>query len=103
MKVLSDLPESIENITEIVDKIEVFTLNRDVLLPKFDIPEEFINPEDNKDGGKKRGESYLKHITYEGAKKRYTEPDEIKERIDFELDTIENSGYPGYFLIVSRL
>ena len=45
--------------------------------------------------------SYLKHITYEGAKKRYIEiTDEIKERIDFELDVIENSGYPGYFLIV---
>ena len=103
MKVLfADLPESIENITEIVDKIEVFTLNRDVLLPAFDIPEEFINPEDNKDGGKRGENAYLKHITYEGAKLRYTElTSEIKERIDFELDTIENSGYPGYFLIVS--
>ena len=59
MKVLfADLPESIENITEIVDKIEVFTLNRDVLLPAFDIPDEFINPEDKKDGGK-RGENAL--------------------------------------------
>ena len=98
----SDLPESIENITEIVDKVEVFTLNRDVLLPAFDIPDEFINPEDNKDGGKRGENAYLKHITYEGAKLRYPElTSDIKERIDFELDTIENSGYPGYFLIVS--
>src|SRR5690606_31621519 len=36
-----------------------------------------------------------------GAKKRYPElTDEIKERIDFELSVIENTGYPGYFLIV---
>jgi len=103
MKVLfADLPESIENITEIVDKVEVFTLNRDVLLPAFDIPDEFINPEDNNDGGKRGENAYLRHITYEGAKLRYPElTSDIKERIDFELETIENSGYPGYFLIVS--
>jgi len=44
--------------------------------------------------------AYLRHITYEGAKQRYKEiTPEIKERIDFELNTIKNSGYPGYFLI----
>ena len=39
-------PEAISNIQEIVDKIEIYTLARDVLLPKFDIPQEFFNPED---------------------------------------------------------
>ena len=40
-------------------------------------------------------------MTYEGAKKRYGEiTDEIRERLDFELATIKNTGYPGYFLIV---
>jgi DNA polymerase-3 subunit alpha len=40
-------------------------------------------------------------LSYEGAKKRYgTLSDEIKERLDFELQTIEKTGYPGYFLIV---
>lgn len=44
---------------------------------------------------------YLIHITYEGAKIRYPKmTDEIRERIDFELETIENMGFPGYFLIV---
>ncbi|NNL61920.1 MAG: DNA polymerase III subunit alpha, partial [Flavobacteriaceae bacterium] len=43
----------------------------------------------------------LKHLTYEGAKKRYDEvTPEIKDRLDFELDVIQNTGYPGYFLIV---
>lgn len=97
----SDLPEAIENITEIVEKIEEYSLERDVLLPKFDIPEEFLDPEDEKDNGNRGENAYLKHLTYEGAKKRYDEiTDEIKERIDFELATIENTGYPGYFLIV---
>lgn len=51
-----DLPDAILNLQEIVDKITPFELARDVLLPKFDIPEEFIDPEDAKDGGN-RGEN----------------------------------------------
>lgn len=96
-----DLPEAIINIQEIVDKIEVFSLYRDVLLPKFTIPEEFLVAEDDEDGGKRGENKFLRHLTYEGAKKRYGEiTPEISERLDFELQTIENTGYPGYFLIV---
>ncbi len=96
-----DLPDSILNIQEVVDKIEAYELARDVLLPKFDIPSAFKVVEDEADGGKRGENTYLRHITYEGAKKRYDEiTPEIEERIDFELKTIENSGYPGYFLIV---
>lgn len=100
-ELFSDTPESILNITEIVDKIEIFDLSRDVLLPKFDIPHEFLVEEDSTDAGKRGENKYLKHLTYEGAKKRYGEitPD-IEERLEFELKTIENTGYPGYFLIV---
>src|SRR5690606_4342751 len=96
-----DLPDSILNIHEVVDKIEPYELARDVLLPKFDIPLEFKEVEDDLDGGKRGENAYLRHITYQGAKKRYGEiTPEIGERIDFELETIKNSGYPGYFLIV---
>ncbi len=97
----ADLPEAIENISEIFDKVETYKLEMDVLLPAFDIPEEFVNPEDKLDGGKRGENAYLRHLTYEGAKKRYPEmTDEIRERLDFELATIEKTGYPGYFLIV---
>ncbi|WP_103069530.1 DNA polymerase III subunit alpha [Aquimarina sediminis] len=96
-----DLPEAIINIQEIVDKIEPFVLARDVLLPAFDIPEEFQSKEDEIDGGKRGENKYLRHITYEGAKKRYGEiTPKIDERLDFELQVIEKTGYPGYFLIV---
>src|SRR4029453_8770991 len=45
---------------------------------------------------------YLKHITNEGAKNRYSEiTEEIRERLDFELFTIKTMGFAGYFLIVS--
>ena len=101
MKALfEDLPEAISTVSEIIEKIEPFSLARDVLLPKFDIPEEFQDPEDEKDGGKRGENAYLKHLTYLGAKKRYGDiTSEVKERIDFELDVIAKTGYPGYFLI----
>ncbi|KXX69187.1 DNA polymerase III subunit alpha [Flammeovirga sp. SJP92] len=96
-----DLPEAIECTQEIVDKIESYKLARDVLLPAFDIPQEFVDPEDEKDGGKRGENAFLRHLTYVGAEKRYGEiTDDIRERLDFELKTIENTGYPGYFLIV---
>ncbi|MDP4762429.1 MAG: DNA polymerase III subunit alpha, partial [Salibacteraceae bacterium] len=91
MKALfADLPEAIMTISEIVDKIEEFTLGRDILLPKFSIPEEF------------EGENeFLRHLTYEGAKKKYPElTDEICERLDYELKIVAEMGFPGYFLIV---
>ncbi len=96
-----DIPEAIESIPEILSKIEPYPLAREVLLPAFEIPEEFKHPEDEIDGGKRGENAYLRHLTYEGAKKRYPEiTDEIRERLDFELATVERTGYPGYFLIV---
>ncbi|MTI21708.1 DNA polymerase III subunit alpha [Fulvivirga sp. RKSG066] len=102
MKTLfSDIPEAIENLSELIDKIEPYKLDRDVLLPAFNIPDEFKDPADDEDGGKRGENAFLRHLTYEGAKKRYEEiTDEIRERLDFELETIRNTGYPGYFLIV---
>lgn len=100
-KLFADLPEAITCTHEMAEKIEPYKLAREVLLPKFDIPEEFVHPEDEIDGGKRGENAYLKHLTYEGAKKRYAEiTPEIRERLDFELATIERTGYPGYFLIV---
>ena len=100
--VFKDVPEAITNIQEVVDKIESFQLAREVLLPAFDIPEEFISEEDLKDGGKRGENAFLRHLTYQGAKKRYGEElsEEVIERLDFELSVIEKTGYPGYFLIV---
>ena len=100
-KLFHDLPEAIKTTEEITEKIEIYDLAREVLLPKFEIPTEFLVAEDQADGGKRGENKYLHFLTYEGAKRRYGEiTDEIKERVDFELLTIENSGYPGYFLIV---
>ena len=96
-----DLPDAILTVSEIVDKCETYSLSSKVLLPAFDIPEQFQHEQDIQDGGKRGENAYLRHLTYEGAKKRYGElTDEITERLDFELSVIANTGYPGYFLIV---
>lgn len=100
-QLFKDIPEAIVNIEEVVNKIEHYQLAREVLLPKFDIPDDFKHPDDVIDGGKRGENAYLRHLTYKGAEKRYGDlKPEIKERIDFELEVIENTGYPGYFLIV---
>ncbi len=100
-QLFSNLPEAIINVQEVVDKIESFSLNREVLLPKFDIPKEFLKSQgigsDSQDGEN----NYLRFLTYEGAKKRYPElTGDIRDRLDFELETVAKTGYPGYFLIV---
>ena len=100
----ADCSESITNIQEIIDKTEAYTLARDVLLPKFEIPSEFEDPNDLDDLGKRGENNYLRHLTFEGVKTHYKElGKDLEERILFELNVIKNSGYPGYFLIVQDL
>ena len=90
-KVFHDLEEAIDNTNEIVGKVEVLDLKRDILLPHFTVPTHF-----------KSQDEYLEHLTWEGANKRYDEiTPEIEERINFELFTIRTMGFAGYFLIVS--
>jgi len=93
-----DLPEAIDNTNLVVDKIQPLKLKRDILLPNFPIPQAFKIHEDDK----LNQWEYLKHITFEGAKKRYVEiTAEVEERINFELFTVKTMGFAGYFLIVS--
>jgi len=91
-KLFSDVPQAIDNTNEIVDKIEVLKLKQDILLPHFKIPEGFFSQDE-----------YLKHLTMEGAKKRYGDSltPEIEDRISFELHTVKTMGFAGYFLIVA--
>ena len=87
----SDVPQSLDNTMEIVDKCEHLKLKKDILLPNFVIPQEFHTQDD-----------FLRHLTWEGAKSRYKEiTPEIEERLNFELHTIKTMGFAGYFLIVA--
>ena len=84
-------PEVITNTLEVADKVERYEVDIPHILPHFDIPSEFADSNE-----------YLKHLVYEGAKKRYGDNilPSVQERIDFELDTIRKMGFPDYFLIV---
>lgn len=89
-QLFSDVPFALDNTIEIYDKIDNLTLARDVLLPAYPLPP-----------GIKTQDDLLRKLTYDGAIKRYgTLTAKITERLDFELQVIKNSGYPGYFLIV---
>jgi DNA polymerase III subunit alpha len=89
-KIFSDVPFALDNTMEVISKVNELKLSRDVLLPAFPLPNGFIDQDD-----------YLKYLTFEGAKRRYGMiTADIEERINFELNTIKESGYPGYFLIV---
>lgn len=87
-----DLPQALDNTLEIVDKCDHLKLKNDILLPNFPVPPEFEN-----------GDDYLRHLTMEGARKRYGDAltPEIEERLEFELRTIRMMGFAGYFLIVA--
>lgn len=94
----SDRPDAIDNTNEIVSKVELLNLKKDILLPNFPVPLEF---QVHADSTLNQWE-YLKHLTFEGARKRYADlTPEIQERLDFELFTIKTMGFAGYFLIVS--
>ena len=108
--VFSDVPEAIDNTNEIVSKIETLKLKQDILLPNFPVPQKFqIHNKDERIDEKTilkpdtlNQWEYLKHLTFEGAKKRYSElTQEIEDRINFELFTIKTMGFAGYFLIVA--
>jgi DNA polymerase-3 subunit alpha len=89
-RLFADVPQAVDYTQEILDKIEPLQLVRDVLLPAFPVPAGFDSQDD-----------YLRHLTFEGAKRRYGSISaKIEERLNFELNVIKNSGYPGYFLIV---
>ena len=115
-------PETLSNTLEVAEKIQSYKIDKDPILPKFDLPEDFLGEigtylekykhiidEGRCDkNGNERGEefcnsvAYLCHLTYKGAQWRYGDnlTDEQAERIEFELKTICKMGFPDYFLIV---
>ena len=115
-------PEAISNTLEILDKVESYSIDRGHVLPKYELPKEFMDHIDEwsekykavidegrqDEDGNPRGEefcnsvAYLCRLAYDGAVRRYGETltEEQAERLDFELKTISRMGFPDYFLIV---
>jgi DNA polymerase-3 subunit alpha len=94
-----DHPEALATTLEIADKIEEYSLTHAPLLPDFPVPAEF---EDSEKETVAKQFDYLRHLAYAGARERYGEElsQEVIDRLEYELKTIEWMGFPGYFLIV---
>jgi len=140
-EVFADVPEALSNTLEVLDKVEVYGLDNDPIMPFFPIPESFGTEEEwrkkfteeqlykeftsdengenqlSEEAGKKKiaklggynkiyrikfEADYLAELAYTGAKKRYSDPipDDVMERMRFELHIMKTMGFPGYFLIV---
>ena len=82
--------QAIDNTHEIANRCQVEIEFGVQKVPKFDVPEGYD------------AFSYLKMLCETGLVRRYGENPgkELKERLDYELTTIQNMGYVDYFLIV---
>ncbi|MCQ2554964.1 MAG: DNA polymerase III subunit alpha [Clostridia bacterium] len=93
-KIFSYCPEAVDNTNEVAAKC-----NFDFEFGKYHLPE-FKAP----DG--KTNTEYLRELCYKGLLERYGveyndgKPDPLKDRLNYELSTIETMGYVEYFLIV---
>jgi len=85
------LDAALDNTREIADRCLFEMPETGPLMPHFPIPEPFVS-----------ADAYLRHLTYEGARRRW-DPlgDDVAGRIDYELGVIRDTGFAGYFLIVS--
>ena len=89
-ELFKDVPEAIDNTNLVVDKITAPKLERDILLPNYTLPQGFTDQNE-----------YLRHITFEGAKRRYGSiSPEVEQRLNYELGVVKDMNFPGYFLIV---
>ena len=139
--IFSDVPEALANTVDILNKVEVYSLDADPIMPFFPIPESFgteeqwrqkfsekqlydeftsdengqnqLSPEEGEKKIKKLGgydkiyrikfeADYLAELAYAGAKKRYGDPipQDVADRVKFQLHIMKTMGFPGYFLIV---
>ena len=85
----SYIPEAIENAQRIADRCNVEIEFGKLHLPQFAVPDGMTSY------------AYLRSLTDAGMAERYPDDDgSVRERLEYELDTIRNMGYVDYFLIV---
>ena len=95
-ELFSDVPEAIANTMEIFDKVEFYDIRHAPIVPRINIPNGFGN--DRKD----REDNYLKHLSFAKAKQIYGDilPEDVSDRLIFELQIIKQRGASGYFLFL---
>ena len=89
-KIFASMPEVIDNTQIIADACNLEFEFGQYHLPEFIAPDGMTNKE------------YLRQLCAQGLVERYGENpgEDLEERLDYELTTIESMGYVEYFLIV---
>lgn len=83
-----DIPQALDKTIEIAEKCNLEIELGKTKMPKFKVP-------DNEDEL-----SYLRKLCLKGMSERGLNYNDIKDRLDYELKTIEQTKFAGYFLIV---
>ncbi len=85
-----DRPDVLSATVEIAETCGI-RFEKRIYLPAFPVPEAFTDDV-----------AHLRHLAESGARERYGEelPDDVRERLAYELDVIARTGYASYFLIV---
>ncbi len=87
--IFHEYPEALSNTVGIAKRCNVEFDFDTTYLPSFEVPEGFTSSE------------YLRKLCNEGMEKKYSPVTvEVRERLHYELDVIEEMGYVDYFLIV---
>ena len=95
-ELFSDVPEAIANTMEIFDKVEFYDIRHAPIIPTIDIPNGFGDEKTSKE------DAYLEYLSFAKAKQIYGEPlpEDVTERLRFELEIIKKRGASGYFLFL---
>ncbi len=95
-ELFSDVPETIVSTMEIFDKVEFYDIRHAPIVPAINIPDGFGNERREKEN------NYLEYLSFFKAKQIYGEslPEDVTERLEFELKIIKQKGASGYFLFL---
>ena len=95
-ELFSDVPEAIANTIDIFDKVEIYDIRHAPIIPTIDIPNCFGDEKISKE------DAYLEYLSFSKAKQIYGEslPEDVSDRLKFELKVIKKRGASGYFLFL---
>ena len=98
-ELFSDIPEAIANTMDIYNKIEFYDICHAPIVPAINIPDGFGNDRREKE------DNYLEYLSFSKAKQIYGEslPEEVTDRLKFELQIIKQRAASGYFLFLQNV
>ena len=98
-ELFSDVPEAIASTMEIFDKVEFYDIRHAPIVPAINIPDGFGNERREKE------DNYLEYLSFLKAKQIYGEslPEDVTDRLTFELQTIKQRAASGYFLFLQEV